>query len=557
VSWRVQTGRSVSEVCDADSDSGYSDVANDGEPSRRNVVKTVVGAAAVGAAGGSALTALLAPSGTALAATSGAVAPTVVFLTDAATIAVDASLGNDFRVTIAASRTMGNPSNPTDGQKVTFQITQGAAGASTIAWGSSYEFSTGLPQPTLSTAAGVTDLLAFIYNASIGKWLLAAFVNGFAAPPPVTMPSGTYRLYPSTAGPSSPVSYSGPFLAGVMFEVTSGGIWFNGYWWWVCPTGQSTAAQTFALWCVYNDGVGALLPAATVTSGQLTAGQWNYVPLATPVPLAIGACYNACTGFSGSFPITSNQFGSGDPQSAGIVSGPLSAFSDQSGSLPAPFDMPQGAFSVAGTSPTAYMPADGSDSANFWVDVEIDATPPSGVSYRLWPSYPTLPGAASTDTKPYTLATQCQLSTASTLDNIWFYSAAGSTALPSQCGIWEVSSQSVVSGTVNTSPSWSGAAGSGWVSCSYSGVTLPVGNYQVAVYSVGGSPWYQATTGYFGQGGPGANGITAGPLTAPGLSDASGAGQAAYNAGTWAYPASYGTASNGENFWVDVEVTPT
>ena len=40
---------------------------------------------------------------------SGALAPAVVDLTDAATIAVDASLGNDFRVTLGASRTMGEP----------------------------------------------------------------------------------------------------------------------------------------------------------------------------------------------------------------------------------------------------------------------------------------------------------------------------------------------------------------------------------------------------------------------------------------------------------------
>ena len=144
----------------------------------------------------------------------------------------------------------------------------------------------------------------------------------------------TYRLFPSASGPSSPVSYSGPFMAGVLFKVTTGGAWFEGYWWWVSPSGQSTSAQKFALWQVYNVGTGALISAATVTSGPLTPGQWNYVPLSTPIPLSIGACYNACTGFNGSFPDTQSQFGSGEPYSAGIVNGPLSAFSDQSGSLP-------------------------------------------------------------------------------------------------------------------------------------------------------------------------------------------------------------------------------
>lgn len=110
----------------------------------------------------------------------GAVAPAVVPLTDAATIAVDASLGNDFRVTIATDRTMGDPSNPANGQQIIFQVTQGSGGSAGITWGSGYEFSAGLPQPTLSTVAGETDLLGFIYNAAKSSWLLAAFVNGFS-----------------------------------------------------------------------------------------------------------------------------------------------------------------------------------------------------------------------------------------------------------------------------------------------------------------------------------------------------------------------------------------
>ena len=126
---------------------------------------------------------MLAKASPAQAATTteqGALAPAVVGLTDAATIAVDASLGNDFRVTIAGSRTMRDPANPTDGQQIIFQITQGAAGSATVTWGSSYEFSDGLPQPTLSTKAGQTDLLGFIYNAGKSSWLFAAFVNGFS-----------------------------------------------------------------------------------------------------------------------------------------------------------------------------------------------------------------------------------------------------------------------------------------------------------------------------------------------------------------------------------------
>jgi hypothetical protein len=538
--------------------------------SRRKMFRSAVGAAAVGAAGGTVLTRSFgspAAAGggvqhatlTAAMSTTiqnGAVAPAVVALADAATIALDASLGNDFRVTIAGDRTVGTPANPVDGQKITVQVTQGPNGPFTLSWSSGYEFSTGLPQPTLSTTAGQTDLLGFIYNASKAKWLLVAFVPGFATATVAQQP-GTYRLFASTNGPSSPVSYSGPFVCGVIAGVTTGGCWLDGYWWWVCPSGQSTAAQQFALWCFSGSASGVLVAGSTVTSGTLTAGQWNYVPLSAPLPLAIGATYVATTGFTGSFPITENQFGSGQPYSGGIVSGPLTAYSDATGSLPSPLNTAQAVFSVASDDPTTSMPVYGSSSSNFWMDLQVTTAAPAGTSYRLWPGYPAIPGNVDSDTAGYTLATEFQLSQSCTLDNIWFYSAAGAAALPTRCAIWNVSSQSEVSGTDNGSPNWSGAAGSGWVACAYSGVTLAAGDYKVAVFYGGGSQWYQAASGYWASGGPGASGITAGPLTAPGTSAATSPGQSTYNYGSWGYPQTYTSSGNGESYWVDVEVTPT
>ena len=523
---------------------------------RRNMLKKGLGFAVVGAAGGALMAE--AKASPALAAGSiteqGAVAPTVVTLTDAAAIAVDASLGNDFRVTIGASRTMENPANPVDGQKIVFQITQGPTGSSTLTWGSSYEFSTSLPQPTLSTAAGDTDLLAFIYNAAKGKWLLAAFVSGFATAV-VTQPGGTFRLFSSTNGPSNATPYSGAIVAGVMFEVTTGNCWLDGFWWWVCPSGQSTSAQTFALWQLYGADAGTLVGAATVTSGTLTAGQWNYVPLTVPIPLTSGAAYIAATGLNGDFPTTSNQYGAGQPYVSGITSGPLTAFSDTSGSLPGPFGVSQGLFSVAGENPAVNMPGEGFESSNMWIDVQVATTAPTGASYRLWPSYPTPPGGVNSETVGYTLATEFQLSETCTLDRIWFYSPGGATALPSQCGIWNVATQGLVAGTDEAAPAWSGPAGSGWVACSYSGVTLPAGDYKVAVFYGGGSPWFQATTNYWASGGQGGNGVANGAVAAPGAAAATAPGQGTYNQATWAYPL---TASNGanENFWLDVEVTP-
>lgn len=110
----------------------------------------------------------------------GALAPAVVTLTDSATIAVDASLGNDFRITLGGNRTMATPSNPSNGQQIIFQVTQGTGGPYTITWDNGYEFSSGLPQPALSVGEGQTDLLGFVYHTVRGTWLLAAYLNGFS-----------------------------------------------------------------------------------------------------------------------------------------------------------------------------------------------------------------------------------------------------------------------------------------------------------------------------------------------------------------------------------------
>lgn len=148
--------------------------------SRRSMVKGTVSVAAAGAAATVLTAAIAAPASAATTTEQAGLAPAVVNLTDASTIAVDASAGNDFRVTITGNRAMGAPANPANGQQIIFQVTQGPGGPFTLSWASAYEFSSDLPQPALSTTAGQTDLLGFIYTAAKGTWLLAAFLNGFS-----------------------------------------------------------------------------------------------------------------------------------------------------------------------------------------------------------------------------------------------------------------------------------------------------------------------------------------------------------------------------------------
>ena len=105
--------------------------------------------------------------------------PAPVYLTDAATIAVDASLANHFRVTLGGNRTLGNPTNLTDGQKLLFEIIQDGTGSRTLAYGTKYVFGVDVPSPTLSTTFNKVDFMIFVYNGAVDKLYCLGVVKGY------------------------------------------------------------------------------------------------------------------------------------------------------------------------------------------------------------------------------------------------------------------------------------------------------------------------------------------------------------------------------------------
>jgi hypothetical protein len=105
--------------------------------------------------------------------------PPPVTLTDAATIATNASLGNYFRVTLGGNRTLGNPTNPTDGQKVIWELIQDATGSRTITLGSAFALGTDISAVTLTTTASKRDFLGAVYNSTATKWYVIAFTKGY------------------------------------------------------------------------------------------------------------------------------------------------------------------------------------------------------------------------------------------------------------------------------------------------------------------------------------------------------------------------------------------
>ena len=101
---------------------------------------------------------------------------TPVALTDGATIAVDMSLGNNFSVTLAGNRTLGDPTNVTAGQSGVIVVTQDGTGSRTLAYaGTKYKFAGGTA-PTLTTTAAAVDVLAY-YCESATRITVTSLLN--------------------------------------------------------------------------------------------------------------------------------------------------------------------------------------------------------------------------------------------------------------------------------------------------------------------------------------------------------------------------------------------
>lgn len=371
----------------------------------------------------------------------------------------------------------------------------------------------------------------------------------------------TFRGFPATNGPATTSAASGGWLLGVMFSSLGQMSWLDGYWVWN-PSNGDTTARKCALWNIYANNTQQLVSGSVVTSGAFTQNAWNFVQLPSPIQLAPGELYCAVAGWTvtNGIPVTSGYYTTAGPAAGGISNGPLQIWSATAGGgFPAAavnYNYGQGLFSNSlGGDPAVAMPNNGSSSNNLWVDVQLDTVPPPGFSgsYRFWPNALDL-GNFSLDTaNNFTLGLEFLLAESCAINNIWFYSPATVTQLPTAVGVYRVSDQVLVAS--NTSPSWSGVAGSGWMHTPLTGNLAPGVLYKAVVFNGAGSPgiWNAAVPTYWSTG-FGINGLVSGPLTAPNDSTATSPGQESYNLGT---PITFPTTSAGPfRYGTDIEVTP-
>ncbi len=108
----------------------------------------------------------------------GATTPSVA-LTDGATVATNAALSNYFRLTTTQNFTLSNPTNPSDGQRVVWEIIQDGTGSRVMTLGNAFALGTDITAATLTTTASKRDFITAVYNSTAAKWYLIGFVKGY------------------------------------------------------------------------------------------------------------------------------------------------------------------------------------------------------------------------------------------------------------------------------------------------------------------------------------------------------------------------------------------
>ena len=103
---------------------------------------------------------------------------TPVALTDAASVAVDLSLGNNFTLlctsSVGATRALANPTNAVAGQTGLITVTQASGGGNALTFSGNYKFAGGsTAAPSLTTTANAVDVLPYSVKSAteivIGK----------------------------------------------------------------------------------------------------------------------------------------------------------------------------------------------------------------------------------------------------------------------------------------------------------------------------------------------------------------------------------------------------
>ena len=293
------------------------------------------------------------------------------------------------------------------------------------------------------------------------------------------------------------------------------------------------------------DTSGNLVVWATPTWSGAAGSGWVHATFTAPVFLAPSFNYVAVIHMPFSSPnwnMTDATYWSSGAGSSGITSGILSAPNNATAVHGQDSSVAGSAIEFPNTSMTG---------ANIWLDVLVADAPAN--TYTIFKQQP-VSAPSTNDNSTYTMGMQWSSSSTPTVNAIWWFSPyfpTQSPELPEEIGIYSVTGQTLIA---SATPTWSGPAGSGWVRAAFPSppVLSASTNYKAVILKNGGSNnWYASVSNYWTSG-PGASGLSNGPLAAPNNAGGDG-GQDTFNSGTGIiYPAG---SFNGGNYWVDVEIS--
>lgn len=175
-----------------------------------------------------------------------------VTLTDAATVAVDLSLANNFFLVLGGNRTLGTPTNPVAGQTGVISVMQDSTGSRTLAYAWPYQFAGGTA-PTLTTGKFSLDQLYY----SVNKYATATVTISNASPGVIT-----WTGHGLSSGDRIQLTTTGSLPTGLTASTT--------YWITVIDANSFKVSSSFA-----NLQAGTFINTSSAGSGTHTATNWS------------------------------------------------------------------------------------------------------------------------------------------------------------------------------------------------------------------------------------------------------------------------------------------
>lgn len=98
----------------------------------------------------------------------------------AANVAIDASAGDIFDITLTGNLTLDAPTNPVDGKRIQIRLKQDGTGSRTVTLNAIFRIPASTTPPLLySTGANLMDIFVAQYNLGATKWDIISFIPGY------------------------------------------------------------------------------------------------------------------------------------------------------------------------------------------------------------------------------------------------------------------------------------------------------------------------------------------------------------------------------------------